>query len=299
MESVRQSDAEMQHRCRTGTKMGRRGLTLLELIAVMAVIAVLVALLLPAVQSARESARTVQCRSRLRQLAIATHSYESSFGVFPTRNFFSEIQPHLEAKVESLNVAFYGCPSDLRNASGDMTSGRISYAINAGLGASCHDCAGIVSTTSRYTRTAEVTDGLSNTSMIGEVLSSPWYAPQVVDWTQVPADQKRTFLHFQGAPNNADDFAHLCAHQATMPISSWFLSPEYHHLMIPNSRSCIRTNSAGLIVPGDFGVGRMAASVHPGGTHAAFADGAVHFVSSSIDALVWRAQGTRSGREPF
>ncbi|MEM8944024.1 MAG: DUF1559 domain-containing protein [Planctomycetota bacterium] len=61
-----------------------RGFTLVELLVVIAIIGVLVALLLPAVQAAREAARRAQCLSQLRQLAIACMNYESANGEFPT-----------------------------------------------------------------------------------------------------------------------------------------------------------------------------------------------------------------------
>ncbi|MFM7137749.1 MAG: DUF1559 domain-containing protein, partial [Planctomycetota bacterium] len=60
-----------------------RGFTLIELLVVIAIIALLVALLLPAVQSAREAGRRVTCCNHLRQMAIAFHSHESSLGIFP------------------------------------------------------------------------------------------------------------------------------------------------------------------------------------------------------------------------
>jgi prepilin-type processing-associated H-X9-DG protein len=137
---------------------------LIELLVVIAIIAVLIGLLLPAVQSAREAARRVQCLNNLKQLGLAMHNYHQSLGTLPFGDLtyswsdFSSntlLLPYLEQEllynainfsavllpahpgcaenttIQNVTVAFMNCPSD---AFDRLTSamGHSNYVPNAG-----------------------------------------------------------------------------------------------------------------------------------------------------------------------
>ena len=129
----------------TPSSQSRRGFTLVELLVVIAIIGVLVALLLPAVQSAREAARRMRCANNLKQIALAAQNFHDTFGNFPSgsklttppdtyySNWAIQLLPYIEQQnlfgryddtvtnvhpnnkaVRETFVDAYSCPSELK-----------------------------------------------------------------------------------------------------------------------------------------------------------------------------------------
>jgi len=287
----------------------RRGFTLIELLVVIAIIGVLVALLLPAVQAAREAARRMACQNHLKQIGLAAQNFTAAKGHLPPpkagNDTFSRLGstfvlmlPYLEQVQLSVNydltktildphnlpitskpLSIYLCPSmalprDVPDRSCGEELAPGSYAISSRTeylkygaldGAFENPPA-----TGAYSLGAEhITDGLSNTLLVGEVN----YGHQDYLWDNCDA---------QNGQSKWGD--HMWAH-GYWAYGWGHMSAKYPALY--NNSSYYGADS-----------NRAFRSDHPGGVQFVLLDGSAQFLTNESDPEIRRALVTRAGDEP-
>jgi len=181
-------------------KNRQNGFTLVELLVVIAIIGILVALLLPAIQAAREAARRTECSQNLSQLIIAIHNYEMAWGVYPPgtiekkgpiqnhaqgyhHGWLIQLLPYMEQKnthrhidrtvgvyhknnapVRQLTIENLLCPSQPARAQGYSSYAGLHHDVEAPIDV---DNNGVFFLNSRVTYD-DITDGSAYTLFVGE-----------------------------------------------------------------------------------------------------------------------------------
>jgi prepilin-type N-terminal cleavage/methylation domain-containing protein len=272
-----------------------RGFTLVELLVVIAIIGVLVALLLPAVQAAREAARRSSCQNNLKQIALACHNYHDTTGKLPPASTatnlagssgFAAILPFLEQSnlyslydfsqgnsspvnlaAVSQKVPTYLCPSAvfMRQVpiAGCDANNRApgTYAFSTGsLDPWGANNGAIATAATPQTNFASILDGTSNTFMLGE---STWSFKDYLFTSGPCAGQIRGGFTYWASP-----YPLATAFTTRGPFNPKLLQGDSTRL------SNFRSN-------------------HPGIVNMANVDGSVRVVSETIDHLILDAMATR------
>lgn len=287
----------------------RNGMTLVELLVVIGIIAMLLALLFPAVQRVRDAAHRAHCSNNLRQMGVALHAYHQAHhslppGVtserpaepFPRLSWLGCILPYIEqgplwqqtedayrkerdpfVNPPHLGLAnvirIFTCPVDPRTHTVRVTHGERRVGLTSYLGVSGIDLYsrdGVLFLDSQI-RIGDISDGTSNTVVVGERPPSPdfWYG-----WWYAGDGQALT---------GSGDMVLGVRERSIGWEHAWFCDPGPYH----------------------FGPGRIDEqcdlfhfwSLHVGGAHFLFADASVRFLRYSADSVL-PALGTRSGNEP-
>lgn len=291
--------------------VNRRGFTVLELLVTISVLAVLLALLLPAVLSARSASETMVCRNNFRQFGIGLQQYITSFGKLPrTRttngSSFVSLLPYLDegnlyglitGEGDNLSASdfrqpeIFVCPMDPVTNSRKLAS---NIAENIGLcsagqerqaNGKSHDGLILRVDDPGQTTPGAIRDGLSNSSAYSEMIAYPR-----------PDRSRLIYMHARdgvrcGAVSGVQEWCRTA--EIGVPAwtfrrgSDWIRAMvqvnQYIHVMAPNEKDC-------LFTPG-------AASMHRDGVHTVLCDGSVRHVSSSINNQVWQAAGTRASSD--
>lgn len=295
----------------------RAAFTLVELFVGLAIMGLLAALLLPAIQSAREAGRQTECRNRLRQLSVAIQNRTEASqiiagvwdrGLIDLLPFLGETALYAQ-QTESAQAGpgtpLFVCPSDPQSSAALAT---FNYILNGGNQLTLQRKNGIcVDTFDPPVRPADVTDGLSQTACLTERLYSRGMSQLHCTFDDAVAEGKRyTWFLQQTSPNTEPEFVDACRNARLTPFSTLLAGgsplgrffPPYNHILPPNSLGCFNATAADPTLDMMNSMnGVTATSHHAGGVHLAYCDGHVVFLNDAIDGTVWKAIGSRNGSE--
>jgi len=283
----------------------RIGFTLVELLVVIAIIGVLVALLLPAVQQARESARRMQCNNHQKQIVLALHNYEGTFGVYPpgrmgcdgacsplngpSSSAFLMILPFIE------QVNLYDQCGEYGFGPGSAFPGNMPEAI-LNTRPSAFVCPSEVAPKS-------MSAGGKLWATASYAMVSGHFGPSQGISGRVKWDNSGMFV-YRDPMRPADALDGLTnvmftgeVIEAHIPKSSnrWITAGR-HQDTLRSTENPINTQPGLGITTSPYGDPLSGAfgSRHPGGANFGFGDGSVHFLSETMDIEVYRLLGRRA-----
>ncbi len=302
------------------TPRERYALTLIELLVVIAIIGVLIALLLPAVQAAREAARRLQCGNNLKQIGIALHNYHGVANVFPPAyetlvqilpsgkagpelgpgwgwgaivlpqldlapvydsiNFSLAIEAPSEMTGRSTQLSVFLCPSSSNN-------GPVNFLYGGPAGGASDIAPGqYVASGGQFLTEAATSNGV-------------FFRNSGVGLSGITDGSSGTIMIGERSRNVADaTWVGVIAGAQVCTNSSWPVracEPDSTLILaytgpLPDGSWVDVPNYAGARDDDFWGM-------HPGGCHFLFADGSIHFLKQSIDPRVFSFLSTRSGSE--
>jgi len=304
----------------------RTGFTLVEMLVVIAIIGVLVALLIPAIQAARESARRTTCQANLKQIASAVQQYHAKFQVFPPGSLGGRTQhgwmPALLTYIEEESIAsIYNW-----NVSWDDPSNQ--EAISTRL-----EALACPSTALRDDRLDQVALGIkaaiSDYAPVGNV--DPIVLPQLspapktligvmprLNLTATPKPRWTRVQDIRDGVSSTIVVVEAAGRPAFFTVGGDLGPPDSdpgggNSVVVggrvqgagwadPNSFLRFHSSSAnGLTSPGSCAVNctnnNEAFAFHPGGVYCSFADNSVHFLVDEMSVKVYAALVTRHGGE--
>ncbi len=287
---ARASNRFTSHQAAAGASLFRaRAFTLIELLVVIAIIGLLVALLLPAIQAARESGRRVQCQSNLRQIGVALQTYHDLHKVLPrggwpaasaNLSWSATLLPHLEERPLFQQIDRTKPYTDASN----LPVGRTVLSI--------------------FLCPTSPRESLTRKSADLPATSTHEYARS--DYGAVNGERG---LRSSNATNNPERGAmiaekNISLAQITDGTSHTILiaeAPEGMHSLWFSVRNLF--DQSGLVnAPATYGAkfiffdyGQEISSYHPGGAFALFADGSVHFLSEATSEKTLAALCSRAG----